>query len=502
MIGVNASFNNCMLTSPINKTSQQTVDQAAMSTNPSFSFSGRANRIFLGTLFVTLWFCYVYVHQAYYDRATSYSRLALLHALFVEKSFAIDPYHERTPDKALWQGHYYSDKAPGTTALALPAFGASVALANGLKIGVNSETGWLLTSWLSCAFSIAIVTAAGGVACFQWLARRTGSVPALIATLALFLGAAPYPYATMMYSHAVVVGLISIALWAIDRDRASPPFLTQYGDWIAGIALGFALASEFTAGLAIVGVGVYWAVQRGWHSAVAGLSAAIPPLLLIPLYNFLCFGDPFTLGYSHQATYPQMKHGLFGIQWPNLIVAFKMLFPPSRGLFFWTPFLLLSFWGYAAMGKQRKALFYLVSVVPVVQVLVISGYVWDWPAGWVLGPRYLAPMLPLLTLPAAIATRRYPFAGAYLAWLSVILTGLATLVDATPPAEPDVSNPLLEMYLPALGEGKFGYNLGKLAGLGGHASLCLFLAILLPLIHRLFRMAHKLDNPAVDSRTL
>ena len=281
----------------------------------------------------------------------------LLHALFVEKSYAIDNYHERTPDKAFWKGHYYSDKAPGTTALALPSFAASVALATGLEIGVNSEKGWLLTSWLSCAFSIAIVTAAGGVACFQWLARRTGNVPAFIATLALFLGSAPYPYATMMYSHAFVVGLICIGLWAIDRDATSPAYLSRYGDWIAGSCLGFALASEFTAGLVIVGVCVYWAVQRGWRSAATGLIAAVPPLLLIPLYNYACFGVSFTLGYAHQATYPQMKHGLFGIQWPNLVVAFKMLFPPSRGLFFWTPFFLFSFWGYALMRKQRNPCF-------------------------------------------------------------------------------------------------------------------------------------------------
>jgi hypothetical protein len=52
------------------------------------------------------------------------------------------------------------------------------------------------------------------------------------------------------------------------------------------------------------------------------------------LYNYLCFGDPFTLGYAHQASYLQMKHGLFGIQWPNLIDAFKMLFPQSRGAVF------------------------------------------------------------------------------------------------------------------------------------------------------------------------
>lgn len=41
---------------------------------------------------------------------------------------------------------------------------------------------------------------------------------ALITTLAVFLGAAPFPYATMLFSHGMVVGLLAIALWAIGKN--------------------------------------------------------------------------------------------------------------------------------------------------------------------------------------------------------------------------------------------------------------------------------------------
>ena len=453
-------------------------------------------------MFFTLWFSYAYIHQRSYDQATPFSRLALLHAWYEKKTLAIDAYQKRTSDKAYWQGHYYSDKAPGTAAACLPAFGAAVQVANLLKIELDSKSGWLLSSWVACAFSLAPLTALGGVAFWHWLAGRAGYVSALVATLGLFLGAAPYPYATMMYSHAFVIGLIAVALWTIDRERTSVHHerLSRFWpDELCGFSLGLALASEFTAGLVIIGIGIYWLRRRGWRHTLLGSLAAIPPLLLIPLYSVLCFGTPFTLGYAHQATYEQMQQGLFGIQWPNLRVACKLLFTPNRGLFFWTPFLLMAWLGYRRLYQFWKPGFWLALLAPVVQLIVISGYVWDWPAGWVLGPRYLAPALPLLALPAAIATRRHLFAGAYLAWVSILLTGLATYVDATPPSLPLIDNPLFEIHLPKLFRGEINYTLGTLAGLDAFSSLALLVLLLSLLTYKLYRLARDLDNPSAAS---
>jgi hypothetical protein len=54
--------------------------------NQDITLSRATGRMICGMLFLTLWFCYSFAHQVHYDRATSYSRLSLLHALFVEKS--------------------------------------------------------------------------------------------------------------------------------------------------------------------------------------------------------------------------------------------------------------------------------------------------------------------------------------------------------------------------------------------------------------------------------
>jgi hypothetical protein len=112
-----------------------------------------------------------------------------------------------TPDKAIHEGHYYSDKAPGTVALAFPGFVLAALGLGALGVSLDSDTGWLVSSWVACASSLGFITALGGVALFAWLCRWTPPRAALITTLAVFLGAAPLPYATLMFSHALAVGL-------------------------------------------------------------------------------------------------------------------------------------------------------------------------------------------------------------------------------------------------------------------------------------------------------
>jgi hypothetical protein len=87
----------------------------------------------------------------------------------------IDAYHENTGDKALYEGHYYSDKAP------LPSYlgAAGVALAHGLRAVTGrpvSEAVWLaMAGGLAAAIASGLVTALGGVAflCTAHARRRS-----------------------------------------------------------------------------------------------------------------------------------------------------------------------------------------------------------------------------------------------------------------------------------------------------------------------------------------
>src|SRR6266853_4087404 len=169
-------------------------------------------------LFVLLFVCGSYAHQKKFDGPTPASRLDLLHALMVHGTIRITSYHENTPDKAVFGEEYYSDKAPGTVALALVPFALASLALSAVGICLESKSGWLVSSWVACAGSIGVMTALGGVALFNWLSKYVSSRSALVTTLALFLGAAPLPYTTMMFSHALVVGLLAIAIWAIEKQ--------------------------------------------------------------------------------------------------------------------------------------------------------------------------------------------------------------------------------------------------------------------------------------------
>src|SRR5258705_9787510 len=159
-----------------------------------------------------------YCHQPGFKSPSPVSRLNLLHALVVHRTLKIDAYHKNTPDKSWFSGHFYSDKAPGTVAFALPSFVAAAVLLRLTGESSESEIGWLVTSWASSAGSNGLLAALGAAAAFSWLQRWVSARTALLSTLAIFLGAAPLPYATMMFSHALVVGLLAIALWAISKE--------------------------------------------------------------------------------------------------------------------------------------------------------------------------------------------------------------------------------------------------------------------------------------------
>ena len=414
--------------------------------------------------------------------------------------------------------------------------------------------------------------------------------------LALTLGSLPLPYSALLFSHAQVIGLIGIAVWAMgmfreggseelgvrrqkaeggseDRGVRSQESGVRIGARrmaLAGFCLGLALASEYTAGIVAVALVVYvvvrewraWGAARATHgstesrptgvgSRISGLGsgelqgsaetqegeklearswkaegrlgsagasphrkrsrrspliprpllwfllAAVPPLLLIPAYSWATIGTPFDLPYSYQASFPEMKEGLYAIKWPNMEILGRLLIGPARGLVFWTPFLVMAGFGWWWMAKERPRWLWLTYMVPILHALVISGRTWDWQAGPTLSARYMAPILPLLALPCAIGTQRWPKLGGALAIVSIAMMTLATLTDACP--DYSIYNPLTELHIPKLLKGQFSYTLGtEVFGLPPWASVAVYYAILIGGIGWLWHLTGKADQAAAS----
>lgn len=225
------------------------------------------------------------------------------------------------------------------------------------------------------------------------------------------------------------------------------------------------------------------------------LLAALPPLLLIPAYSWATLGHPFHLPYSYQASFPEMKEGLYAIKWPDVENLGRLLVGPTRGLVFWTPFLVMAGFGWGWMAAERPRWLWLTYAVPVFHALVISGRVWDWQAGPTLSARYLAPILPLLALPCAIGTQRWPKLGGALACVSIGLMTLATVTSACP--NYNLYNPLTEWVLPKAAKGDFSYTVGtEVLGLPPGLSVTLYYAILLGGVAWLWRLTGRSEAAA------
>src|SRR5918993_1591189 len=114
-------------------------------------------------------FVSLFVPFAYFNHSDGWNqgaRLSELHAIVLKGTLSIDAYHELTGDKALINGHYYSEKAPAVVLMALPAFSLTVLAQKLMGIDPDSTAGWRASQWVATAGSVGLVAALGGVAFF------------------------------------------------------------------------------------------------------------------------------------------------------------------------------------------------------------------------------------------------------------------------------------------------------------------------------------------------
>ncbi|HRH94087.1 MAG TPA: hypothetical protein PKV72_06180, partial [Candidatus Peribacteria bacterium] len=441
--------------------------------------------------------------------ANQESRLSLMYAMIVDHTLDIDDREVLNIDKAEFNGHFYSDKAPAVTFLALPAGIVGHLTANALRLPVLWGAGGTIVTWIARTGSAGLLAALGTVAMWLLLLETLGRKTAAAAALALMLGTLQLPYSTQLFSHALTMGLLSISLLLLHAARPAKPknetlkyawkrhtmagtllcggtvaavlspagigftvgvtvamigalwllcaaVIRMHGgalagidrDLIAGLACGLAVTGEYVAAVAAAGLFVL-AVRNNPRRAVPLVLGALCPLLLFAKYNWLAFGSPLSIGYQHNG-FAWMQAGVLGLSLTFSTDALQsLLISQTHGLFFWSPFLLLALPGYRRLWSRSRPLFWLCLGVPLATLMLLctmgSPY-----GGAAVGPRYLAPAIPFLVLAAAEGLASLPRFGRALILVSVALTLMATLVD--PIVQEFQPNPFVYFYLLRLAE--------------------------------------------------
>jgi hypothetical protein len=439
-------------------------------------------------------FALVFASYAYFYQAGGWnqnSRFDLTRAIVEHGSSSIDPYQRNTGDKAKRDKHYFCDKAPGVSWLAVPAYAAWRAVGPDDALDGAAHAATVLAIGLPSAIAVvalALLLAALGVGV---RARLAIAAAYGLATLAL-------PYSTLLYGHqlSAALTLCAFALLVRSRARQRAGRVLLAG---AGALLGAAVVVEYPAALAALAIGAYAATfvrpwpRLGWIAA----GAAIPGAALA-LYHLAAFGGPLALPYDF-STQPHRSMGFFmGLGVPDPGALWHILLSPYRGLFYSAPWLLLAIPGAVRLVRRARA-------EAVTCIAIVLLHIWlnaslvDWQGGWAMGARYLVPCIPFLVvlvaglaLPPATALRAaFLRAGWGLAAAAALYAAFLMLAGTAVKPEVPVTErrPFSRYILPRLARGdlavstqsidskgerpghRAAYNLGQRAGLGGLASL-------------------------------
>ena len=417
-----------------------------------------ASRPARGRTAYALVFLALFVPFSYFNHSDGWNqgvRLAELHAIVLKHTIRIDAYHQLTGDKAYIEGHYYSEKAPAMVLAALPAFATTVWIQQMLGIDPDKQPAWRVSEWIATAGSVGLLAALGGVAFFALLIERFDPLTAVIGTFGVFLGSLIWPYATSLFAHAGTMGLLGIALWAA-LSEASPK-----RDYVAGLAAGLAVASEYPGVFPCAVIGLYLGYQglsRMWRFGLG----TIPAALLILTNNYITTGSPLSVSYGANANFPEISTGnAMGFNLPNLEVMFALFIGEYRGLFFWCPILIMAIPGLVELFRKERAIAIMVIAVTVVILVQVASFYMAF-GGNAVGPRYLSPALPFIGLAAAYGIKRWPESGLVLLVVSMVVMLGVTAIAIDPPA--DVLTPFESFYLVRLREQRFAENLGTVVG--------------------------------------
>ncbi|HXR15671.1 MAG TPA: hypothetical protein VN777_05610 [Terriglobales bacterium] len=466
----------------------------------------RVRALLIGTVVLT---SYAYFYQA--GGWNQNSRFDLVRAVIERGTLRIDAYHENTEDKAVANGHYYSDKAPGLALLAIPVAEAARPLLRAARVDPASARGLVATSYFVTVFAVALPMAAACAVLFLIALQLGSSVnAAAFGALALGLATPMWAYSTLFWGHSPAGACLVFGFALALRLRHVQ---SHGGDALLGLAVGltagWATVTEYPAApaaliVAVLALALVWkdGPARRWHTSAGIATGASACIAVLLIYQFLVFGSAFQPSYSYYpaGAFPWMKRGYMGVTYPRIDVALKLLFGCRRGLLFVAPVALAAPFGLRWLWKQptSRAAAAAAAAIAAYYFLFNSSFV-VWAGGWSYGPRYMAAGLPLLCVGLAPAwSRARPFCRSLLALAAACGGIFALMAVSTTPQPPDEFRcALFQLFWPSFWAGKLSlnqqsmltiaedptgrvlgaFNLGELAGLHGLASLLPLLVV-------------------------
>lgn len=358
------------------------------------------------------------------DRWNDNSTLDLTMAIVDEHRFEIDSYANNTSDRAHYNGHYYSDKVPGTAFFTVPLYSVYKIFIGEIPVhNVLDEDNisWKYQLFLFLVISLISAVCASLTIVLVYKTSKyftSNEVHRNLVVIVLGLGTL-LPHAGRQFnSHAVSTFFAFLCFYLIFKMKKEKVDLS----FIAGIMGGLAILSEYRAIIVIIGVFIMVLNFRKREWILKFTTGVLLIYSILLLYNYSIYDSPFKDSTQHGDIIPFKEHirtlscfelikhntdqptPLYVVQ--RLVsnkntkqTVLRLLFYPFKGLIFYSPIIFFSFLGLFLMYKKNRVLSFIIAFCSSAYILHIASFSFVWWMGISFGPRHLTPLVPFLMIP-------------------------------------------------------------------------------------------------------
>jgi len=432
-----------------------------------------------------------------------------------------------TGDWSFYRGHYYSNKAPGTTFMGIPVYASLFWGEKLLGIPWNHPYVEILNAYLINFFLSVVIVSLGILYFYKLLQLRGISLrKSLSLSMVLAFSTCVFPFSTELWGHTISMALIIFALYNIEKASRNSYLFAGFFCGLATLTDYLAFFPTVTAGLYIVYIRYSCLSKRNeklgnddWKKQKDILMhngkkifyfilGGFVPLLIMLGYHYICFGNilntPTT--FTNQILLENDKLlGMFGRFSPMIFL--RLLFSLERGLLVAMPVLVLAIPGFCYLirkDRSNRALAFF-SMITILVMLIVNSSFNGWHGGHTACARYQIVVLPFWIILIAGVPYRKIWKSVFIifAWLSAFNMLAVTSVCIQPS---ESWNPIYKTAYTNFFKGHFNllhypirlqgfnpdwskfseytsFNIGKLLGLNGIITLFpLFFIILLAIL--------------------
>ncbi len=416
-----------------------------------------------------------------------------------------------TGDWAKFGVDYYSNKAPGPALLGIPLYFGLFHLETAIGIPPLADGPSLINAYLIHLLVTVLPISIAAIFFFQIILNldRSSKRKALFFCACLFSGTLIFPYSTQLWGHVTAAAFVIIAYSFYLRG-------TSASATISGIAIGFAVLSEYSCAICLAILLIALLAEHKWRMTFSFLLGGLIPLFLFAIYHKMCFGQFITVANVYNNPYFLDTEGLgniIGLINPKAVVDITV--SPYRGLFFYMPVLIFSVVASVRTRFAKEHTIYWLCIANILGFLLMNFAFNGWHGGACIGPRYQIPVLPFYVILMTLLPKTLVVYSIQIVLLLVSSMNMLLATIISPIVPSSVANPLARYYeglyqmiftgqnfihpftLPVRLQSRSSetvkelsaFNLGEIGGLTGLASLLPWIIVLSTATYLLYSVA-------------